>query len=178
MIYLLQAKDGGPIKIGSSNNPQVREKQIAALFPNGVEVLATIDGGRVGEGFLHHCFRPVAVATEWFRASPPIWRFLLHVIDHGRPSFIPEENVFPGVDISRAAISEFGGLDEAKVGLGYSQSTTDVFNNGCSVRSRFCFVQSFRRGLLPGYITALHGDSLFAGKVGFDEFVPEKDRAA
>lgn len=168
-VYFVQPSGGGHIKVGCSGKPDLRHKQIARLFPYGIDVLAIIDGNKVTEGFIHQCFRPLATATEWFRADPAIWRFILEILDHGAPSYLPD--LTDRRDLRTIADEEFGGLEEAKAALGYAAgySNQDIFTDvnfgGGGCRARMAFARAWRRGLLPSYITALHSGGLKPGAI-------------
>lgn len=162
MIYFIQPKDGGPIKIGASVNPYNRAKSMAYLFPYGVEQITEIDGGKIGEAFLHLCFRPLAVSTEWFRADAAIWRLILEIIDHGRPAFIPGENKLSTEEMERIVHERFGGFKNALGELGYASANSirDVFYSSSTQayarEARLAFGLALKDGSLPPYIAALH----------------------
>lgn len=167
MIYILHAADGGPIKIGCSNTPQSRALVISGLFPYRIEILATFEGCRREEKFLHECFRPVVVqnacSDEWFRSCPSIWRFILDVMDNGRPEFLPDLSQKPERDDAVSiAVRLFGGAREAMDQLGYAPSTSmqDTYNMSSGISAgifpKLLFVDALRNGRIPDYIADLH----------------------
>lgn len=160
-IYFVQPAGGGHIKIGSSEQVDIRHRTISRLFPYGIDVLAIIDGGRKGESFIHQCFRPIATAMEWFRSDPALWRFIIDLQDHGVPDYMPPaENV--EADVLRAtALAEFGSAENALAQLGYSpfSSFSDCFGTstvGAGGRARLAFYMALKEGRLPRYIADLH----------------------
>src|SRR5690554_5046803 len=106
-VYLMQATYGGPIKIGHAHDAESRRDTISKMFPYGVEVLALIDGDLVTERFLHKCFAPICIRTEWFRNCLPLWRFIADLEDNGRPSWLPLHELDAG-PLEERAILEFG----------------------------------------------------------------------
>jgi hypothetical protein len=162
MIYILHATNGGPIKIGCSVTPAQRRSQVSSLFPYGVELLASFEGGLATEKFLHRCFAPIAVSTEWFRSGPVIWRFVVDVIDGGRPAFIPSDNEYGNDDLRAIAAETFGGPKEVMRGLGYADATTyrDTLSltgrATHSARARVLFANALKARALPQYILDLH----------------------
>lgn len=161
-VYIVQPAGGGPIKIGQSGKPDVRQRSIRGLFPYGVDVLATMEGDRTTEGFIHCCFRPIATSQEWFRSEPAVWRFVLDVIDHGRPSYVPVRDDLDGAGMKRLAVAEFGSTAGALAVMGYAPTNgvADVFSDtpagGGGIRARLAFALSLKRGELPDYISELH----------------------
>jgi len=157
MIYILQPINGGAIKIGSSISPERRGANLQSLFPYGIEILATMDGGRIGEAFLHRCFEPIPHIREWFHPHPSVWRFILDVIDNGRPAFIPAEERAGRNDTRDIALSLFGDERRAMDALGYAPTTmiSDVFS-GANGHARVMFAKAMADGVLPFYIRDLH----------------------
>lgn len=184
MIYVLQAENGGPIKIGESGVVGDRVNVLASFFPYPVEVITSFEGGRREEKFIHECFRPVTIqgikSNEWFSSCPAIWRFILDAIDNGRPSFLPDDlGSCDSDDARQLATDLFGGEREAMVALGYSSGTPtkDTFNavtrHVGGIWPRLLFEAARRDGSLPRYISELHEDAPEAtgGKVKFNDFL-------
>jgi hypothetical protein len=160
-VYLVQPKDGGPIKIGCSGQLDARHRAISRLFPYGIEVLAVIDGGRMCESFIHNCFRPIATSAEWFRSTPAIWRFVIDIQDHGRPDYLPSEERTDADAMRRTVAAHFGTPEKALAELGYSPFTSfsDIFSTSGTPgggRARFAFYLALSEGRLPQYIANLH----------------------
>lgn len=167
MIYILHAASGGPIKIGETGSIGDRVSVLHNLFPYPIEVIASFEGGRREERFIHECFKPVRirgiVSNEWFSSCSEIWRLILDVIDNGKPSFLPEDlDNNDSADASRLAIKLFGGEREAMDALGYSQATPSkgVFSSTRGVAGgiwpRLLFEDALRCGGLPSYVADLH----------------------
>lgn len=161
-IYILQATGGGPIKIGHAAIPSARRAQISSFFPYGVDLLCTFEGGRIGETFLHRCFDPIRISAEWFNSTPEIWRFILSVIDNGRPEFLPSEVSWNSKQVEAMACHLFGDLTSAKDALGYSRKSpiAQVFSVSSkfsySVQGRLQFRKALASGELPECIAKLH----------------------
>lgn len=83
MVYFLQATDGGPIKIGHSQDVLARIKQLEATYKRPLALLATIPGGREEEQAIHARFSSLRFGkTEQFRPDPDLLAFI------GRPLFV------------------------------------------------------------------------------------------
>lgn len=161
-VYLMQQTNGGPIKIGHAYACEARRDTIAKMFPYGAEIIAMIDGDLVTERFLHKCFAPIRVQTEWFRNCLPLWRFIAHLEDYGKPEWLPVRETH-GEGLEAAAIAEFGSRKNAMQALGYADSVAfaGAFEwrsraNGGHGASRLLFSLALRKGVLPSYIRALH----------------------
>jgi hypothetical protein len=163
VIYILQPTAGGGIKFGSSVFPAMRKTSIQGVFPYGVEILATMDGHLLGETFLCRCFEPLSMggpSREWFFPRPQVWRFILDVIDNGRPSWLPSES--RDFNAYEAAIEMFGDKARAMSCLGYAP-TTDAGStlHGWSGRGRVLFAMALRDGMLPEYVAELHRPQIY-----------------
>lgn len=62
----------GPIKIGCSSDPEMRRGALAAWSPFDLEVVATIEGGRILEERFHAKFFRLHHRLEWFHSSPEL----------------------------------------------------------------------------------------------------------
>lgn len=70
MIYFMQPVDGGPIKIGYSQNVEARHKQLENLYKKTLVVLAVMDGDYEEEQEWHERFSHLRFGrTEQFRPS-------------------------------------------------------------------------------------------------------------
>lgn len=162
MIYTVHPVQGGPIKIGCSEDPNRRRGQLSALFPYDVEILNVFEGDRRHENFLHMCFRPVAVATEWFKPCPAIWRFVIEVEDNGVPVWLKDAEQFFTSDARDSFVDEFDSPRDAITALGYSLKTSvaDTINarssKAAAFSSRVAFLRMLSAGNLPKYIADLH----------------------
>lgn len=77
MIYFLQPVEGGPIKIGCSENIDARREQLEARYGQPLALLATMKGD-VGEEFaIHRRFKHLRLGrTEQFRPAPELMEFI------------------------------------------------------------------------------------------------------
>lgn len=83
MIYFAQPTDGGPIKIGCSDDVDVRLGQLEAHYGRPLALLATIPGGRAEEAETHARFSHLRIGrTEQFRPGADLLAFL------GRPVLV------------------------------------------------------------------------------------------
>lgn len=69
-VYFIQAREGGPIKIGTAISVDARLAEIQRMSPAPLCVLATQSGGRSLEGVLHHRFALHRTHGEWFKPAP------------------------------------------------------------------------------------------------------------
>lgn len=77
MIYFVQAQcPHAFIKIGIARDVEYRLRQIQALCPYEVRLLATMRGGVADEAQLHIRFRAQHVRGEWFRPSAELLRLI------------------------------------------------------------------------------------------------------
>jgi len=161
MIYFAQPKNGGPIRIGASNDVDARKRTLGTWLPGGIETILEIQGGFLGESVLHFCFNPIRIERDWFRSCDAIWQFILDC-RKGRPSWVPE---YAGKAIkmtSEEVEDEFGSFNEAAKSLGYASGQSLRYTmgwqtaNGFGISSRITFFRLLRDGLLPSYIAEMH----------------------
>lgn len=62
----------GPIKIGFSDQPERRLKEMAMWSPFPLEIIAVVPGGKYLEGRLHAAFADVRLHWEWFKPIPDL----------------------------------------------------------------------------------------------------------
>lgn len=69
-VYFITRKDRQDmVKIGYSDNLNVRLWALASSFPEGIQLLATADGGREVEKVFHKLFEICHVQGEWFKRT-------------------------------------------------------------------------------------------------------------
>lgn len=71
LVYCIQAVNGGPIKIGASENPDKRLKELQTGHPHSLAIIGTFPGGYRLEGQLHRYFADERTYGEWFDVSLP-----------------------------------------------------------------------------------------------------------
>ncbi len=72
MLYAIQVGEGGPIKIGFSDDPAARLCQIQTGNPQQCILLGTIDGGLEREADIHAELAEFRVRGEWFLPCPAV----------------------------------------------------------------------------------------------------------
>lgn len=82
MIYFIQPKAGGPIKIGTTVRLGQRLKQLAAESGAELQVLAVVDGGFREEKSLHQRFAHLRQVGEWFEPGDDLLGF---IVNDGKP---------------------------------------------------------------------------------------------
>ena len=82
MIYFVRS--GDYVKIGFSDKPQDRIKNLQTANPGKLSVLGVINGSRENEADLHKAFSKYRIGSgEWFRISDEI---ILHIEKNCRPA--------------------------------------------------------------------------------------------
>lgn len=76
MIYFLQVRGGGPIKIGAAIDVAARVKKLQCACPYDLELLGCIKGSRRQEKRLHRKFSFLRLRGEWFSPGPTLLRYI------------------------------------------------------------------------------------------------------
>ncbi len=77
MIYFVQSIEGGPVKIGFTDDLGTRLKALEFSYRCGLAVLATLPGGRDEERSLHERFSHLRFGrTKQFRPAPDLMAFI------------------------------------------------------------------------------------------------------
>lgn len=161
MIYLAQPTNGGPIRIGASENINARRRTLGTWLPGGIETVIEISGSFLGEAILHQCFNPIRVERDWFRSCDAIWEFILSA-RKVRPDWLSDHAGTPERIDPRDLCDEFGDLENAAIALGYSseaffrQTLNWQTSSGFGLLSKLIFFRMLRDGQLPSYISELH----------------------
>ena len=88
-VYFAQTKiDATKVKIGWSSNVEQRQTTLSVGVPGGVMILATMEGGKETEEYLHEKFADLRVSGEWFEFAEPIRQFIID-IKNGKQGLIP-----------------------------------------------------------------------------------------
>jgi hypothetical protein len=83
MIYFLQSVDGGPVKIGTTEDLAVRWKALEADYGCELALLAIMPGGKDEEAEVHERFAAIRLGrTEQFRPTADLMAFI------GRPLLV------------------------------------------------------------------------------------------
>ena len=75
-VYFAQCDNGGPVKIGMSNNPISRVYALNTSNPSKVHLLATMPGGRELEREMHERFAGYRLNGEWFDPARELLDFI------------------------------------------------------------------------------------------------------
>lgn len=86
-MYFIRAGDKGPIKIGSSNTPLNRLRELQTGHSEDLHLLGVIlAGSSVEEKLLHKKFQYLRQRGEWFIPAEPLLEFIeMNAIDLPRP---------------------------------------------------------------------------------------------
>jgi hypothetical protein len=76
MIYFIQSTTGGPIKIGTTASLCPRMQHWNGAIPNGLRILAVLDGGHDHETMIHKKFRHLRITGEWFEPGDDLLEFI------------------------------------------------------------------------------------------------------
>jgi T5orf172 domain len=83
VIYFLQSPDGGPVKIGFTDNLPARHRALERHYGCPLAILATMDGDRAVETQIHERFAASRFGrTEQFRPTAELMEFI------GRPLLV------------------------------------------------------------------------------------------
>lgn len=83
MIYFLQSDEGGPVKIGTTEDLKTRLVALTTHYGKPLSVLATLPGGRDEEVAIHERFSHLRFGrTEQFRPAVELMAFI------GRPLLV------------------------------------------------------------------------------------------
>lgn len=74
MLYF--ATTGNYVKIGQSDNPTARVRQIQIHCPEPVKLAGTMPGTQEDERAVHRLFHEHRVRGEWFRLEQPILDYI------------------------------------------------------------------------------------------------------
>lgn len=75
-LYVVQAGENGPLKIGITVNPRERFVALQVGCPWDLIVRVIVAGNADDEAALHRRFRIYAMRGEWFRCVPEILEWL------------------------------------------------------------------------------------------------------
>lgn len=78
-VYFIQARVGGPIKIGYASFAEDRLAQLERMSPVPLRLLAHIPGTKATEGTLHKRFRRWRHHGEWFEPAPELCAFIKEI---------------------------------------------------------------------------------------------------
>lgn len=115
MIYFIRDPAADRVKIGVSNDPWKRLKNMQTGSPGLLELVAMVDGDPAAEKALHQRFDGSRVRGEWFVWSGPVADHVATLPPSGRPSKPETAN---------------WRLRNAVIKLGYSQSYSSQLVNG------------------------------------------------
>src|SRR3954471_11906977 len=70
-VYVIQAGEGGPCKIGHATNVAKRRSQLQCSTHVRLRLVAVYEGGEPQERVLHELFKADRVGGEWFNLRLP-----------------------------------------------------------------------------------------------------------
>ncbi len=76
MIYFIQARHGGPIKIGSTTDLYARLRALQTSAAGELRIIATCDGDQVREREIHTFLDRFRVRGEWFADCIEVEQFI------------------------------------------------------------------------------------------------------
>lgn len=161
MIYFAQPKNGGPIRIGTTQSEHKRFTQLGTWIPGGIECVLSLPGGRMGEELLLELFAPIRVERDWFKSCACIWRFIIEASDVV-PDWLPQTTGKAPKFDRQEITDEFGGLEGARKTLRYSSQTAlfQAFSNqtvtSYALAARIMKHRLLKSRRLPEYIAEQH----------------------
>lgn len=69
MIYIVFDELSNAVKIGTAKNVEIRVGELQIGNPRRLQLLASFEGGRAGERFLHELLDKYRLGGEWFDVS-------------------------------------------------------------------------------------------------------------
>jgi hypothetical protein len=84
-VYFIQAKSGGPIKIGTAENVFRRLRGLQQGNASRLRIVATMPGDRGLEQELHQRFRAFRMHGEWFEPGEELLGFIKTTADMWSP---------------------------------------------------------------------------------------------
>lgn len=88
-VYFAQTRiDPTKVKIGFTTNLEARRVNMSVSVPGGVSIMASLDGGKETESFLHEKFSADCIGGEWFNLSDDLADFIRD-IKNGKKGLIP-----------------------------------------------------------------------------------------
>ena len=76
VVYFVQSRLGGPIKIGLTTEPKQRLKQLQNGSPIPLQILGALRGDEKVEAAIHERFRKLRLHGEWFEPSMELVEFI------------------------------------------------------------------------------------------------------
>lgn len=95
-VYFITRRNDpdGLVKIGVSSNVERRVYSMTTANPEGFDILATVDGGKETEAYLHERFADDRIIREWFKPSDALMKLVAEIERIGVlafPAFAREE---------------------------------------------------------------------------------------
>jgi hypothetical protein len=108
VIYFLQSTDGGPVKIGHSEDVEARVRQLEGHYGRPMALLATMPGGRDEERAVHDRFAHLRLGrTEQFRPDRELFEFI------NRPLLVgPNPDAIEAMEAERKQLISIRGTEQ------------------------------------------------------------------
>lgn len=88
-VYFAQTRiDQTKVKIGFTADLEARRSNMSVSVPGGITILASMDGGKETEDFLHEKFVEHNIGGEWFEFAEPIRDFISD-LQNGKTGLVP-----------------------------------------------------------------------------------------
>lgn len=92
-VYAIQEGGGGPVKIGWSNDPEIRLAQLQGMNPRGLRLVHRFFVKKAVEKMLHEHFAAHRMSGEWFAVTPNEVREVAHDIFCNRADLRAPEDI-------------------------------------------------------------------------------------
>lgn len=83
-VYFIKSGDGGPVKVGWSENPQMRLAQLQSAHHETLTLIDAVPGGRDVEAAVHAQLAESRVRGEWFRDDEALRDQITALRERGR----------------------------------------------------------------------------------------------
>jgi hypothetical protein len=154
VIYVLQAPDGGPLKIGFSDDVPARIRQLESHYRRPLALLATMDGGREEERAIHERFAEHRLGrTEQFKPVAEIMAFI------GRPLLVSA-----APDTVEAMPGSYGPSTNVRSGAAWKEWLEQLAEHDADARRADANIsETIDRALV-----------LYAREIGFTKVAPKR----
>lgn len=149
-VYFAQPPDGGAIKIGCTENIEVRERSLNISAYGGMEILVSIPGWRAREHFLMAALRPwkASWGREWVRSCPAVWRVILEAIEKGDLPWVAP-------DLPKWGHQRFYEIRNPAI-IAAGEDPKSCGGGGEGTYGRCAFIVAHRDRSLPAWLLAAH----------------------
>jgi Meiotically Up-regulated Gene 113 (MUG113) protein len=79
MVYFIQVKNGGPIKVGHATNPEKRFQAVQGCNHEELELITVVTGGCSLEHKIHQDLKKYNLRGEWFHPTKEVIDYMINL---------------------------------------------------------------------------------------------------